>query len=129
MLLTVRFVVFALGRYLVLVFRSGLGEAPEEILFSDVPILLVDRSTFMLSVRTRLRARGWPPGNRVSELIARCRAGGVSGIRGGLRVRSSSRCCFTRTERCSRSFAQLLAFAAPQQFERRFDRSSCPRCA
>jgi hypothetical protein len=35
MLLTVRFVVFALGRYLVLVFRSGLGEAPEEILFSD----------------------------------------------------------------------------------------------
>jgi hypothetical protein len=40
MLLTVRFVVFALGRYLVLVFRSGLGEAPEEILFSDVPILI-----------------------------------------------------------------------------------------
>ncbi len=39
MLLTVPFVVFALGRYLVLVFRSGLGEAPEEILLSDAPIL------------------------------------------------------------------------------------------
>lgn len=40
MTLTVPFVAFALGRYLVLVFRSGLGEAPEEILLTDVPILL-----------------------------------------------------------------------------------------
>jgi 4-hydroxybenzoate polyprenyltransferase len=40
MMLTVPFVIFALARYLVLVFRSGLGEAPEEILLSDVPILI-----------------------------------------------------------------------------------------
>jgi 4-hydroxybenzoate polyprenyltransferase len=40
MMLTVPFVVFALLRYLVLVFRSGLGEAPEEILLTDAPILL-----------------------------------------------------------------------------------------
>jgi 4-hydroxybenzoate polyprenyltransferase len=40
MLLTVPFVAFALVRYLVLVFRSGLGEAPEEILLTDAPILI-----------------------------------------------------------------------------------------
>ncbi len=40
MMLTVPFVVFALARYLVLVFRSGLGEAPEEILLTDAPILI-----------------------------------------------------------------------------------------
>jgi 4-hydroxybenzoate polyprenyltransferase len=40
MTLTVPFVVLALARYLVLVFKSGLGEAPEEILLSDVPILI-----------------------------------------------------------------------------------------
>jgi 4-hydroxybenzoate polyprenyltransferase len=40
MMSTVPFVVFALGRYLVLVFLSGLGETPEEILLSDVPILI-----------------------------------------------------------------------------------------
>jgi hypothetical protein len=40
MLLTVRFVVFALGRYLVLVYRDGLGEAPEDVLLTDAPILL-----------------------------------------------------------------------------------------
>jgi 4-hydroxybenzoate polyprenyltransferase len=40
MLVTLPFVVFALARYLVLVFRSGLGEAPEEILLTDAPILI-----------------------------------------------------------------------------------------
>jgi 4-hydroxybenzoate polyprenyltransferase len=40
MVLTVPFVVFALGRYLVLVYRDGLGEAPEDVLLTDAPILL-----------------------------------------------------------------------------------------
>ncbi len=40
MAVTVPFVVAAIGRYFVLVHRDGLGEAPEEILLSDVPILL-----------------------------------------------------------------------------------------
>lgn len=40
MMLTVPFVLFALLRYLVLVFRSGLGESPEEVLLSDAPIFL-----------------------------------------------------------------------------------------
>ena len=40
MTLTVPFVLFALGRYLLLVLRRGLGEEPEEILLTDRPILL-----------------------------------------------------------------------------------------
>jgi 4-hydroxybenzoate polyprenyltransferase len=40
MLLTLPFVALAIGRYLVLMFRSGLGETPEDILLTDVPILL-----------------------------------------------------------------------------------------
>lgn len=40
MAVTIPFVVAAIARYLVLVRRHGLGEAPEEILLTDVPILL-----------------------------------------------------------------------------------------
>ncbi len=40
MAVTIPFVVLAIGRYLVLVHRHGLGEEPEEILLTDVPILL-----------------------------------------------------------------------------------------
>jgi 4-hydroxybenzoate polyprenyltransferase len=40
MTVTVPFVALAIARYLVLVHRDGLGEAPEEILLSDAPILL-----------------------------------------------------------------------------------------
>ena len=36
---TVAFVVFGLGRYLVLVHRHELGEEPENVLLSDRPIL------------------------------------------------------------------------------------------
>jgi 4-hydroxybenzoate polyprenyltransferase len=36
---TIPFVVAAIARYLVLVHRHGLGEAPEEILLTDIPIL------------------------------------------------------------------------------------------
>jgi 4-hydroxybenzoate polyprenyltransferase len=39
MAITIPFVVAAIGRYLVLVHRDGLGEAPEEILLSDAPLL------------------------------------------------------------------------------------------
>jgi 4-hydroxybenzoate polyprenyltransferase len=41
MVVTVPFVVVAIGRYLVLVHRHGLGEEPEEVLLHDVPILTV----------------------------------------------------------------------------------------
>jgi 4-hydroxybenzoate polyprenyltransferase len=41
MVVTVPFVVLAIGRYLVLVHRHGLGEEPEEVLLRDVPILVV----------------------------------------------------------------------------------------
>jgi 4-hydroxybenzoate polyprenyltransferase len=41
MVVTVPFVVAATARYLVLVYRRGLGEEPEEILLRDVPILLL----------------------------------------------------------------------------------------
>jgi 4-hydroxybenzoate polyprenyltransferase len=37
---TIPFVVAAIARYLVLVHRHGLGEAPEEILLTDIPILV-----------------------------------------------------------------------------------------
>jgi 4-hydroxybenzoate polyprenyltransferase len=40
MLVTLPFVALAIGRYLVLMFRSGLGETPEDILLTDAPILL-----------------------------------------------------------------------------------------
>jgi 4-hydroxybenzoate polyprenyltransferase len=40
MTITVPFVAAAILRYLVLVHRDGLGEAPEEILLTDLPILL-----------------------------------------------------------------------------------------
>jgi 4-hydroxybenzoate polyprenyltransferase len=40
MAVTIPFVVLAIARYLVLVHRHGLGEEPEEILLTDVPILL-----------------------------------------------------------------------------------------
>jgi len=40
MAVTIPFVVVAIVRYLVLVHRHGLGEEPEEILLTDVPILL-----------------------------------------------------------------------------------------
>ena len=39
MMLTVPFVVFGLFRYLLLVHRNDLGEEPENVLLSDVPIL------------------------------------------------------------------------------------------
>jgi 4-hydroxybenzoate polyprenyltransferase len=39
MAVTIPFVVAAIARYLVLVHRHGLGEAPEEILLTDVPIV------------------------------------------------------------------------------------------
>ncbi len=39
MAFTIPFIVAAVGRYLLLVHRHGLGEEPEEILLSDVPIL------------------------------------------------------------------------------------------
>jgi 4-hydroxybenzoate polyprenyltransferase len=38
--LTIPFVVFGLGRYLHLIRRDGVGEAPEEVLLTDVPIVL-----------------------------------------------------------------------------------------
>jgi len=41
MVVTVPFVVLAVGRYLALVYRHGLGEEPEEILLRDVPILVL----------------------------------------------------------------------------------------
>jgi len=41
MVATVPFVVAAVARYLVLVYRRGLGEEPEEILLRDLPILLL----------------------------------------------------------------------------------------
>lgn len=40
MAVTIPFVVVAVARYLVLVHRHGLGEEPEEILLTDIPILL-----------------------------------------------------------------------------------------
>jgi 4-hydroxybenzoate polyprenyltransferase len=40
MAVTIPFVVAAVARYLVLVHRHGLGEEPEEILLTDVPILI-----------------------------------------------------------------------------------------
>ena len=39
MVVTAPFVVLAIGRYLALVHRRGLGEEPEEVLLRDVPIL------------------------------------------------------------------------------------------
>ena len=40
MAITIPFVVAAIGRYLLLIHRHGLGEEPEEILLTDPPILL-----------------------------------------------------------------------------------------
>ncbi len=40
MAITIPFVVAAIGRYLLLIHRHGLGEEPEEILLTDSPILL-----------------------------------------------------------------------------------------
>lgn len=40
MLLTVPFVVYGLFRYLFIVQRHGLGETPEDILFSDAPLII-----------------------------------------------------------------------------------------
>jgi 4-hydroxybenzoate polyprenyltransferase len=40
MLLTVPFVVYGLFRYMFLVHRKGLGEAPEDILITDVPLII-----------------------------------------------------------------------------------------
>jgi 4-hydroxybenzoate polyprenyltransferase len=40
MAVTIPFVIAAIARYLVLVHRHGLGEEPEEILLTDVPILI-----------------------------------------------------------------------------------------
>lgn len=40
MLLTVPFVVYGLFRYLFIVQRYGLGETPEDVLFSDAPLLI-----------------------------------------------------------------------------------------
>ncbi|HLY85192.1 MAG TPA: UbiA family prenyltransferase [Gaiellaceae bacterium] len=41
MVVTVPFVVIAIGRYLLLVHRHGAGEEPEEVLLGDAPILVV----------------------------------------------------------------------------------------
>ena len=41
MVVTAPFVVLAIGRYLGLVHRRGLGEEPEEVLLRDVPILVL----------------------------------------------------------------------------------------